>query len=393
MSMQPATHKRIDPAEFARMKKALGNLSRAVRARKTDPGYAAPYPEEIGIQLTYRCNIRCDHCFQWNDKGFFRHLSQQDARDELSAEVFEKILFETREARSNLYLWGGEPTVHKEWDALSRMIETDPRWSVICTNGLMLERKLESILRISAHTVLLVSLDGFQAQNDAIRGQGTFEKIIKNIHLIRDLQKRGEYKGKLSISLVLSDENIPDLYEFAEYCESLGGVDSLYLVYPWYITEAVAKRMDAYYRTHFSWLRNLPCQPKPSWHSYTHHVTADKARILRECIDKLTRRAWNIRLRLQPALEADEFEHFIMGAEYTGQRRSQCLSISNRMDVLADGSVSSCKLYPEFGVGNLYQEGVLDIWHGENFRRVREILGKGLTPACSKCVLLYLHGH
>ena len=68
------------------------------------------------------------------------------------------------------------------------------------------------------------------------------------------------------------------------------------------------------------------------------------------------------------------------------------MSIANRMDVLADGSVSSCKLYPEFSVGNLYKEGVMEIWQGEKFRRVREILAQGLTPICSKCVLLYLHG-
>ena len=390
--MQPATTVKIDEAEFDRMKKSMGNLSKAVRARKTDPAYAAPAPEEIGIQLTYRCNIRCEHCFQWNDKGFFHHLSKEEVRDELSAEVFEKILFETREAKSNLYLWGGEPTVHKDWDALSLMMEKDPRWTVLCTNGLMIERKLESILRISENTVLLISVDGFKEQNDAIRGKGTFDKIMHNVNLVKDLQKTGEYKGKISLSLVLSDKFIPNLFEFAEYCEGIDGIDSLYVVYPWYITEAVANKMDEYYKNNFSWLNRLPLQPKASWHSYTHHVAEDLLDSLRQQMAKLNSRTWNIRLRFQPALEADEFEHFIVGTEQPGQRRTQCLSIANRMDVLADGSVSSCKLYPEFSVGNLYQEGVMDIWHGENFRRVREILGQGLTPICSKCVLLYLHG-
>ena len=190
--MQPETTVKIDPAEFDRMKKSMGNLSKAVRARKTNPAYAASAPEEIGIQLTYRCNIRCEHCFQWNDQGFFHHLSKEEVRDELSAEVVEKILFETREAKSNLYLWGGEPTVHKEWDALSLMLEKDPRWTVLCTNGLLIERKLESILRISENTVLLISVDGFKEQNDAIRGKGTFDKIMHNVNLVKDLQKSGE---------------------------------------------------------------------------------------------------------------------------------------------------------------------------------------------------------
>jgi len=313
-------------------------------------------------------------------------------KDELSAEVFEKILFETLEAKSNLYLWGGEPTVHKEWDALSLMLEKDPRWTVICTNGLLIERKLESILRISANTVMLVSVDGFKEQHDAIRGKGTFDKTMHHIKLLTDLQKTGEFKGKVSMTLVLSDAFIPNLYEFAEYCEGIEGIDSLYIVYPWYITEAVANQMDAYYKQNFAWLNRLPLQPKPSWHSYTFHVAEGMVASLREQMARLNSRSWNIRLRFQPALEADEFTHFVAGTQQTGQRRTQCLSIANRMDVLADGSVSSCKLYPEFSVGNLYEEGVMEIWQGEKFRRVREILAQGLTPICSKCVLLYLHG-
>ena len=392
--MQPTTNARINAEEFDRMKKAMGHIAKAKRARVANPSYATPFPEEIGIQLTYRCNIRCAHCFQWNDQGFFHHMSRDQQRDELSAEIFEKILFETREAKSNLYLWGGEPTVHRQWDELSRMMEKDPRWTVICTNGLMIERKLESLLRISENLVLLVSVDGFQEQNDAIRGKGTFEKIIKNVKLIRDLQQSGEYKGKISLSLVLSDELIPNLYDFAEFCENIGGLDSLYFVYPWYIPQELADNMDAHYKQHFSWLSRLPLQPKASWHSYTFHVNAERLENLRQQMAKLKTRAWNMRLRFQPALETDEFEAFITGDAQPGQRRSQCFSISTRMDVLADGSVSSCKLYPEFTVGNLYQEGVLDIWHGEKFNRVREtVVSKGLNPICSKCVLLYLHGN
>ena len=152
--------------------------------------------------------------------------------------------------------------------------------------------------------------------------------------------------------------------------------------------------MDAHYKQHFSWLSRLPLQPKASWHSYTFHVNAERLEKLRQQMAKLKTRAWNMRLRFQPALETDEFEAFITGDAQPGQRRSQCFSISTRMDVLADGSVSSCKLYPEFTVGNLYQEGVLDIWHGEKFNRVREtVVSKGLNPICSKCVLLYLHGN
>lgn len=101
------------------------------------------------------------------------------------------------------------------------MIEKDPRWTVICTNGLLIEKELESLPPISENLVFLISVDGFQEDNDAIRGKGTFDRVLHNINILRDLQKKGEYKGEISLSAVLNGELAPRLYEFVEYCESL----------------------------------------------------------------------------------------------------------------------------------------------------------------------------
>ena len=63
------------------------------------------------------------------------------------------------------------------------------------------------------------------------------------------------------------------------------------------------------------------------------------------------------------------------------------------MDVFPDGEVVSCKFFPEFRVGNLQQESVLDVWHGARFNQVRETVSScGLMPVCAKCNLLYTRG-
>jgi len=389
--MHPKTNIKFDRETFDRMKRDIELVSKTSRGRQKSPTYATEIPEEVGVQLTYRCNLRCETCFQWNDQGFFHHLNKAQLKGELDASIFEKILYETKTAKSNLYLWGGEPLVHQNWSELCKMLEKDPRWTVICTNGLLIEKELESLLPISDNLVLLISIDGFKEDNDAIRGKGNFDRALRNIDLIQSLQRKGEYKGKVSISAVLNGEIAPRLYSFVEYCEELG-IDSLYLVYPWYIPETIANKMDEYYKSNFSWLNPLSEKVKASWHSYTYHVDSDKVEVLRQQIEKVNARPWNMRIRYQPALEADEFSAFVGGSDSPGQRRTQCLSISNRMDVLADGNVSSCKLFPEFSVGNLYEQGVLDIWQSDAFRRVRETIHGGLTPICSKCVLLYRHG-
>ncbi len=63
------------------------------------------------------------------------------------------------------------------------------------------------------------------------------------------------------------------------------------------------------------------------------------------------------------------------------------------MNVLPDGTVTVCKLFPEFVIGDLHKEDVGVLWQKPRFRRAREVIHRGVMPVCSKCVLLYLHGN
>jgi radical SAM protein with 4Fe4S-binding SPASM domain len=132
---------------------------------------------------------------------------------------------------------------------------------------------------------------------------------------------------------------------------------------------------------------------RPTWHSYTYQLPPELLPELKDSMRRLTERRWNVRVRYQPQLEADEVDDFILGTTRPAQRRSKCLAVSNRMEVHADGAVSSCKFFPEFVVGNLYDAGVEELWRSDRFRRVRQTLAEsGMMPVCSKCILLYLNG-
>ncbi len=389
--MQIKTAVKFDQETFDRLKRSIKNMSLADRERKINPGYATYLPEEIGIQLTYRCNMRCKHCYQWNDIGFFNNFTQEKQKLELDVDIITKILKDSREEKSNLYIWGGEPLFHKEWDEISKILEKEQRWTVMCTNGILLEKKLESILRISSNLALLISIDGFENAHDNIRGNGTYNRLMNNIKLLLNLQKKGEYHGKISLYCVLNKWIVPKLYDFMGYCESLG-VDTLYYGFPWYISKKTANEMDKYYYEKFSWLNHLDKNHKPSWHSYTYHLDPSQQKILQEQINKLITRIWNIRIRFQPAVEQDEMDDFIVGKDRVVQKRKHCLAISNRMDIHADGKAGPCKFFPEFSIGDLYKQTLKEIWQSNRYGKLREIINSGLMPICSKCVLLYLHG-
>jgi MoaA/NifB/PqqE/SkfB family radical SAM enzyme len=390
--MQPKTSVKFDRETFDRLKRTVLDISRAQRERDRCAGYAFPRPREVGIQLTHRCNLRCKHCFQWDDEGFFRAFHKERQAAELDVSVIEKLLAATHEEKSNLYIWGGEPFVHREWDEIARILENDRRWIVLSTNGLLMEKKMDSILRLSENMAMLVSLDGFQEELDAIRGKGVYDRLMKNLELLLSLQKKGDYKGKVTINCVLNDAVVPHLYEFMEFCEGLGGIDTVYFTFPYYISEETAKKMDKYYQRNLSWLNPLPTDQKASWHCYTHHLDSSVVDDLREQMTRLKSRTWQIRIRLQPALDVHEVGDFIRGSELTAQNRKRCYAVSNRMDILADGKICTCKLFPELAIGNLDEGDPIEVWRSAEFIRFREIINNGLMPICSQCIFLYLYG-
>lgn len=387
--MQPKTNVKLDRESFDRIKKTALNMARCRRGTDRDPRYHTPVPEEVGLQLTNRCNLRCRHCFEWSDKGYNHTTNKSYNSGELSLDLIERILKETVSTKANLFLWGGEPLAYSRWDELAEMIGRYERWSVLCTNGITVMDQMESLLRLSPHLAILTSLEGFEEENDAIRGKGSFSKAMAGIKEVIRLERAGEFKGKQSVHCTISNPMIGKLYAFLEYMEDIG-IDTLYYCFPWYIPEEVACRMDDYYRDNFSFLDVH--NAINSWHSF--HFQLDPARteaLLKE-MEAIRSRSWNIRIRYQPAVEPEQVPAFVNGEILPVQQKKRCLAVTNRMDVLADGNVSACKLFSELDVGNLYENSVEEIWNSERFNRIREVLHEGLTPVCSKCVLLYLNG-
>jgi radical SAM protein with 4Fe4S-binding SPASM domain len=390
--MHPQTRRTITAKEFSDIKHTVSIRSRSRSQLRMDASYASQVPREVSLQLTYKCNLRCTHCYQWNEQGFFRDWGIEKQRTELDLSVIEDVLSSTAQARSKLFLWGGEPMMHSRFDEVSRLIERYPRTVNMCTNGLLFQRKLDDLLRMGEGLNLLVSLDGLGSDHEELRGRGTFARTTRNIETMLELKRKGEFRGELSLSCMVSHVTVHRMYEFMEWAEQLD-VNTVYFQFPWYISPEVADAMDDVYQEHFAWLHPDTGTARPTWHSYTYRLPPKTLPALRDSMARLADRVWGPRVRYQPQLEADEVESFIMGTSKPAQRRTRCLAVTNRMEVHADGNVSSCKFFPEFVVGNLYDTPTLELWQSERFRQVRSILAEtGMMPVCSKCILLYLNG-
>lgn len=123
----------------------------------------------LDIELTRRCNLRCDYCFV----GWSRDWSS-----DLPVEVATQVVEEGAGRFDLLHLTGGEPFV---WRGIFDLIELGlslgyPR-VVINSNGTVLSP--EQIARLGSYggkVALTISQDGPEALHDPIRGKGRFRQ-------------------------------------------------------------------------------------------------------------------------------------------------------------------------------------------------------------------------
>lgn len=149
---------------------------------------APPFPtlnfkrlDTLWLQVTGTlCNLACLHCFiscgPKNDSHAFMTIEQ----------VREALATAKKQGVKEYYYTGGEPFMHPE---IMRMIEETLAQGplTILTNGILIDEEMAAWLAQTFRTSrynfdLRVSLDGTtRKENDAIRGRGTFEKILSAV--------------------------------------------------------------------------------------------------------------------------------------------------------------------------------------------------------------------
>ncbi len=135
--------------------------------------------------ITNRCNLRCAHCYQENYSG----------SDELGLDGLKNIADEIIKTlakwgkKGDIAITGGEPLLKEGVFPLINYLESfDETASLdILSNGTLINEDIvERIRDLKKVRCIQISLDGASAEsNDAIRGQGTFEKAVSGIRLLR----------------------------------------------------------------------------------------------------------------------------------------------------------------------------------------------------------------
>jgi len=133
--------------------------------------FSNQYPAAM-VNITNRCNLRCRHCF------VFREENPNDPHDEMDTQTMLGKLEELQKRHGiHTMLWmGGEPLLRP--DVLREGVKLFAR-NHITTNGPL---DLIDLPR----SIYVISIDGPPELNDAVRGKGSFEKVMNTLGRVPD---------------------------------------------------------------------------------------------------------------------------------------------------------------------------------------------------------------
>lgn len=173
-------------------------------------------PVNLIFFVTSRCNLRCSHCFFWQEIN-------NAVADELSIDEIQKI---SRTFQHPLYLslTGGEPFLRKDMVEIIRAFHDGCgiREVGITTNGTIENAIIETVPRVFdedlvSNLSIQVSLDGLEATHDRIRGvKGAFDKAFSTVKELSRIQKKYP-RLNLKTCLSVQKQNISELQDYVEY--------------------------------------------------------------------------------------------------------------------------------------------------------------------------------
>ncbi|MCX6709355.1 MAG: radical SAM protein [Candidatus Woesearchaeota archaeon] len=172
-------------------------------------------PENVYLEITAKCNLRCRMCNLW----------RQDIKGELSKEQCFRIIGDMSELRiPHLIISGGEPFLRDFVIDISNYAKK--KWirhvSVI-SNGTLINEKTAEEIANSGIDHITISIDGLMKNNDYVRGKGSFKKGVNAINLITKYSRKIRNGGLTAgINCVVQNRNLEELPDMARLAKRLG---------------------------------------------------------------------------------------------------------------------------------------------------------------------------
>lgn len=176
------------------------NLERVLKQQELSFAY--------GIDLTYRCNLRCLHCYEFLPKD--KELTFSQIKEKLDDLAYKGCIF--------FIISGGEPLLRKDFFQITQYAKDKGFALILRTNGTLITKAIaKEIKKLNPFQVSITLLGASAVIHDKIAGiKGSFKKSIKAIKFLK------EQGIKVLIVNTLIKQNVGEAKEVKALADSLG---------------------------------------------------------------------------------------------------------------------------------------------------------------------------
>jgi MoaA/NifB/PqqE/SkfB family radical SAM enzyme len=177
------------------------------------------------LQITYRCNFKCQICDFWKE----RH----EPAEELSLDDIKTIGRKLNQLGTIIIsLAGGEPLLREDIYDIITALNAAGHFPILITNGWFVDETIaRDILRAGLQEIS-VSVDyADPARHDAQRGcPGAWDRAVRALELFH--KNRPDRRNRVHMISVLMDDNLDDVEPLILLCRELG-VTYMLSLYSW----------------------------------------------------------------------------------------------------------------------------------------------------------------
>lgn len=191
-------------------------------------------PFSIQLQITYRCDQRCKHCYIYGNNSSY-------VPEELNLQQLEAIVNKFQDfcisvnKRPSIFITGGDPLLHPNFNEFIELLSHKKIPFAIMGNPFHLNETIALHLKECGCQGYQLSLDGIEKTHDYIRKPGSFKSTIDAINIINNAGLRSVIMctvSKMNISEVPSLVEIAvnahaDTFGFARYCPSKNDIENM----------------------------------------------------------------------------------------------------------------------------------------------------------------------
>lgn len=309
-------------------------------------------PVSASFEITSYCNLKCFYCYNniYNDKVRIENMKEHEILrviDDLqSLGIIELIIT------------GGEPFIRPDLLEIIKYIKLNTDiFITLQTNGALLNERNILVLSdlLSKYDIVQISLDGPKEIYESIKGKGLWDKVIKNIILLKD------------VGITVTINTVPTKL-------NINHLDTLAKIVPW-VDGFGASPLAVFNK------RDLHLIPDPK-------LAIDIEKKVERILEKRgIRYLGGIRGELCQYINTIKNITFYIKNEKT--KNIHCDAGITKFHIAANGDVYPCVYlqFPKFLMGNVLREDIEKIWSNWDPSLLKRNLK---NTVCEKCPYISL---